>query len=57
MKNSYKSDSNIQLLTIEDGKYYIKIKNVDIPISLNEYLCNKWVKESIDTVKVQSRKG
>ena len=33
---------SLQLLMIQDGKYFVKISGLDIPITMNEYLYKKW---------------
>jgi hypothetical protein len=45
MTNTHKTD-NIQLLSIQNGKYFIKVKDLDIPITMDKYLYNKWFQET-----------
>ena len=42
MTTTRTESSELQLLMIQYGKYYVKIPDVDIPIALNDYLYNKW---------------
>ena len=46
MNSMHNSNNKIQLLSIHDGKYYVKVENVDIPIAMDAYLYNKWFLET-----------
>ncbi len=46
MTNTSIQNEEIILMSVKDGKYHVKIKNVDIPITLNEYLYKKWTNQN-----------
>jgi hypothetical protein len=46
MTNSSAEYKDMQLLRIIDGKYHVKVKNVEIPIVINKTLYYKWLHNS-----------
>jgi hypothetical protein len=48
MTNTLAKNEEIVLVSVKDGKYLVKIKNLGIPISLNEYLYKKWIYTDAD---------
>jgi hypothetical protein len=44
-KRKYRN-KGMRLLKVRDGKYFIKVPNLDIPIEINKYLFERWSKLS-----------
>ena len=46
-----RTNHEIQLLSIKNGKYFVKVEGLEVPVTLNKYLYDRWIHQSTEGIE------